>query len=1038
MNLEKNQYSSYVSQDTVDDFRGIEKGNFSFKKFFISSIAAFFMVALAFQPLLFSVVESFNFSKDTAVTASQTQSENVYAFCGAGGDIGGGMSSKVSWNGLINNMPNPDQGGSRIFTLQSGYSRGLGIVNYHGEGDGGGSWGVTPASERPSSVKSVIDSADYKALLEERRTLGNCVFNFGPIVGNTLLGASDLLLTFSSAITSMAINPTIICDSQENNDGKFCIPLTEIIGGSGDSDRGILGTLFDGVYMPLMTMAAIITGIWFMWSGLARRKFREAFIGLGKAILVFFISLFISTNTATLVNFPVKATGAITSCVVGAFSGENCFDNSSTKSGGSEIVVDSSKVCESTSSASAFSSGMSHTVDRLNCQIWKSFVLEPYSRMQFGQSFEDLDTKSGPTADFISEKKLKSPDDGSTISGDTFCVNLSTTTAPNSMKRRLSTTSSTKVCNLAAYQMMLRVETTDDGPHMEAGPEGGSKIDKRWYNIVAVTAKSNQGEDSSEDSVNLWTSWAPSGVSGFTNALNYGIMSAFGSLVISIIQIVIGFTTLLFLISSILLMIFAPIFLLIGFIPGRGMSIFLGWVEQITSNILKYLISMVFLIASVSILGAALGASSNTFEALILLAILGLALLLYRGEIVNMLGRANMGGTQLSDKFSQSMKGGLKRTGRAASVVGGSALGGAFAGQKPHTAAFEGVKRELSRGNGFVANTIRQNERFHTAKDKEAKEIQNDFAEGVNRSQGRVEESVRTFESKEREVGDNAKDIKANNAVIENMNDAVSGNVAAAEEILIKLEVENPTGADYINERTQLETEAANLNAEFQNAINSGDATQDEIDDIERRMDINRSRFEDLENFDDLSDEEIADIERAKSELSADTRWKDLDSDSFDKVRDAIYDNAILQDDNERIALEQEGLADQIIAQREAVAEEELRRYYHDQVTDEMRRKRGGKLKAGDLKKIKKEANRRFEADSLYTTNPDGSRTVEYAMDSEGNYDLEAMRNSDKASERAKAEIIEERMDFDRSLKQMDGIINRNDNISKVKTFDDF
>src|SRR5699024_12828572 len=99
------------------------------------------------------------------------------------------------------------------------------------------------------------------------------------------------------------------------------------------------------------------------------------------------------------------------------------------------------------------------------------------------------------------------------------------------------------------------------------------------------------------------------------------------------------------------MMVLAPLFLLLAVHPGRGRKMFLGWLSQVTSNVLKYLASALFLIVTISLYGAAMANSDNIALTFVFVLILTGALLLYRGEFFNIIVKVDLGGEKLFNAF---------------------------------------------------------------------------------------------------------------------------------------------------------------------------------------------------------------------------------------------------------------------------------------------------------------------------------------------------------------------------------------------------
>lgn len=677
-------------------------------------IVATLLGAIALFAIMFTAFPLFSSGPNAAV--HEASAAKFAILCS--GDIGGGMDTADNWNAVLTSAPHSDAK-SRDFTMQEALGKGVHFVTYHGEGESDNFF-IGDAPEREKGYNDTGNFGDQSDRLNGVKTFSNCFAGAGQnMVANAIMMTSGAVVALVQTVMRFAFDPSIICTDPENPSGA-CFNLLKVLGGSGKGE-GIIGALTSSIYLPLIIMLAAVIAIWVVWNGIARQRVRETFFGIIWVVASTVAGLALLMNPDILARAPMAVTNTVGSCIIGAFSGNSCFDGSST---GSEIDIEggstSADICYSDVTGLAADEKMSMAVNSMGCQIWKAFVLNPYSQASFGASFDDLDTK-----DSKNETTIGILDDAG-LDADEFCVSLNSSGSyEDYMGKRLELDEGGReVCNVAAYQMYLHVNavSTSDS-HDDSDRPGASAMNDDWSKVIVFTAHDN----------GAWTYWSPSMTSG---ALHIGLagMSLFSAVLGGIVIVVVSIFALMYYLASLLLIAFAPIFLLVGVHPGKGRRILAGWGGQVISAVLKYLASAVFLIVTVAFYSGILSEITNIMLAVLFVIVITVALLMYRKEIVNMMGMVDLGGEKLSSGFSDMLTNKAKGVGRVGSAVAGGALGGIASQGVPLSAkdalnpmahmramgkvakagtigASEGAGRQLKRGNGILANAARTRER---------------------------------------------------------------------------------------------------------------------------------------------------------------------------------------------------------------------------------------------------------------------------------------------------------------------------------------
>lgn len=618
------------------------------------------------------------------ISETSVLSEASFGFCG---DLGAGMQAKAP---ISTDKLTAGKAGNRKWTVQELFSESIGFTSYNGSGDE--TWYFAKTGDDGKGIPG-YDDPKVKDKTNKIRNIERCA------TGGLQVFASNAMISLASGVVGIAqsfvttlFSGNIICtDGQSGN----CINLLGVIGGQGSNGDGIIGSLRDSIFAPLATLAFIFTGMWVAYKGLIKREFRASLMGILWSVGIFVAGVIALNNPVLLAGAPQKINSVLSTCIVGAMNGQSCLTGS--VSAPSTLVGDECK----SEAATTGGEGASMAANGMTCSIWKSFVLDAWSRAEFGESYNNLYIANPPKDGKVWKHAPKNAAD--------YRVNLKSSGSGESYANGTVETNSVPVSNLALYQLYIstNMKSSSDGKWNDKAK------DNRWFNIIVPATKD----------VNMWNHWAP--------APGYGLKrfgTAFSSLIVatavSISLVIFAFWGLVYMFAGTLLMTFAPFFLLVAIDPGKGRRIFLGWLESVISSILKYMASSLFVIIALSLYSSILSATTNYVQAFIGVMIMVGVLGLYRKEIVNLLGMTSLGGQRLSNAVGDKLSERGKQAKDFGEVLGGSAVGGALAanamtdekgfgrmadiakGAAKGTA--QGAARQMKRGNDFTGGLARQ------------------------------------------------------------------------------------------------------------------------------------------------------------------------------------------------------------------------------------------------------------------------------------------------------------------------------------------
>lgn len=520
--------------------------------------------------------------------------------------------------------------GSRTYTIDELFSRSAGFAIPYGTLEEDNTWILGHPANKIVEEKNKNLSEEAKERLKKQ---GGGFFS-GSI---RLWGIpSSLAIMGSDIATSVAFLCANIISWLVKMlfDPPLVKALVELIGGT-DAKAGLISNLGKNVFYPLSTLAFLTVAVYLIWEGLIKRKFRASFGALGWSLLAFALGVFTVVNGQLVAKAPTEINATIANCVLSAASGKSCLNSTGTNPKESTNSMCDADTSQSVSAAEA----ASINAGRFSCIVNKAIVYDRWAEQQFGYSLDELWTVNPPDGYKVwpQDKLSGAPTD--------YCVNFYTADSPNQMSSATKFTSNSK-CNIALAFMASRTDA-----------DFGEKIG--FPTITGTAAMDSQ----------MWNAYSGNG------RASVPILLLIASFIIVATFVPVVVYALVYNITATILTVFAPIFLLIGIHPGRGRKIFLGWLESIISNILKYMASCFMVIVMIFIYGAAFS-KMNQAQVFVASVILGVTFVSYRKELVNLMGAVNMGGARVSNIAGEK----LSKAGQKAKYMGMAAAGGAIGG----------------------------------------------------------------------------------------------------------------------------------------------------------------------------------------------------------------------------------------------------------------------------------------------------------------------------------------------------------------------
>lgn len=538
------------------------------------------------------------------------------------------------------------------------------------------------------------------------------------IPSNLLLFVAGLITKFMSIFVTWAVNPKIICQDPVNPQGT-CVNLVGIIGGTGGSNGGIIGTLYNGMYLSLAGMVMVIVALWMLWRGIIKGEIRKSWFGLLWAVVSFFLGIIVLSNPMMVAAAPMNASVMLGSCVIETMNGRNCLSSDDSASVSKNGDTSTNTLCLIDPSKSfGMSDHLALDARMATCKMWKAFVLEPWATGQFGMNFESLQSKEADTlkqSDLITQtSNPEKLDYWSSIS----------VSMKGASTRSLCSSNEYVYYNIALYQLDLMSDIHDCGGssttqyHSNAKINSNQMVYQDWKYLIDLetSAKNDTGDGATNVSHSFWE-WNGDNI---MTRLSLAISAVAAAIMASTIIIPSSISAIVYLFTGTLLTVFAPMFMLMGIHPTTGKKMFLGWLELELGAVLKYLFMILWVSVVVEIYGAILGATTNLAMSLIFIVAMTVTLKTYQKELLNIFGNVDLGGKKLSNALGDKFSGAMHKVDNLAKATAGGAAAGFINGEGGFGSRLRSARdmagyQTMQQGKymgGFVGNAFQSADRI--------------------------------------------------------------------------------------------------------------------------------------------------------------------------------------------------------------------------------------------------------------------------------------------------------------------------------------
>lgn len=512
--------------------------------------------------------------------------------------------------------------------------------------------------EPKSSYGEVGTSQDPRSIQFTKDMFSNITVTFIDTVSNFLFSISKVVITTTIALFGLAFTD-----------------ITTLVGLTDTAVGTIFTQMFDSIFMGLVVVVVPISALYLFYKGVAKKELRmSAQAGL-TSIACFVIAVIMSTNPVYWVSMPNKIAtwgqGILLTGVTQSYEGSGTLCSTSA---GTIVLEDNANSLE----------GIGHSMQSyMGCRMWEDALFKPWISGQFDATYEELnaDALSLDNKDWVGSPSV--PLGNGVVIDNWALFQLSTQTNAHS---QLGATNVPRYIN-GMNADWWRVVDALSNYHEESvtvTPSGGS---------VSVT-KMVQAINKPAEQWNHWSgnnSVQRLGVSLF--AILFGIIA-------SILPLVVSFATIMYSLLLSFFMMTAPFYLLMGTLPGKGQQVFLGWLGDIGTVMMKKIASGLLLLVVFGITTACIGLANDFgwFKSLLIMLISTMAILKNRDKIMNMLASVNFGG-------QGGMLGSLEKT---MSTIGNTAVKGSKIATSGAAGAHAARQSGQSLQQGFKTGAMSQ------------------------------------------------------------------------------------------------------------------------------------------------------------------------------------------------------------------------------------------------------------------------------------------------------------------------------------------
>lgn len=497
------------------------------------------------------------------------------------------------------------------------------------------------------------------------------------------------------AVTKFIVTMTIVLVNFSFTDIVSVMGLDDLLAGDGtDSDTGLFGMLFDGLFMPLVLIAFFATGVHIAVQAF-KRNVRKSFGGLVRSLVLFFVAFILAASPAFWISVPNAMVTTVQSIVITSLN--------SSLAGGSGICetdVANAKIVtnESADEASILEQASTNMSSSISCQFWQTFLLTPWAQGQWGTTWSnvwaqdaDPDIQNMSDWDYLENGNAEMVGDAAVPVGNEEFINnwaifnISTNTNAHSPLDHPGERS--KITNGVSNDWYRIVDAVanyqeEDVPYIVegTGPYGGTnETEITQPRDVPVTDEWNSWTGN-ESASRIWTAASSVAIAGIGLAapLLFSFLSAVYSIGVSLLTAL------------------APLFLLLGVWADRGWEMTKGWFSLLVNTMIARVVLGALLAVSIALTMGAIRMMDTIgwWQGMLMVILISVILLQSRHRILNAVQVMRAG----TADFSQTARSLVSRTtglGKGVARAGFSGVAGGVVAKRHGGSGWRGATQAL-------------------------------------------------------------------------------------------------------------------------------------------------------------------------------------------------------------------------------------------------------------------------------------------------------------------------------------------------------
>ena len=193
-------------------------------------------------------------------------------------------------------------------------------------------------------------------------------------IANGLFNVTKLIVTITIAFIGFSFSDVV-----------HTLGLDNVVGGQ----SGLFKNLFNGLFMPLISVVFTLTGLYVFWNGLIKGRYRDSFVSVARSLLMFVLAIVISLHPAEAMAMPNRAVVWFQSVIVLGLNSELAGgdDMCATDVGkvNSKIIKSSGK-----DEQGVLDEAAQNIRSVVSCRMWQVLLLKPWAEGQFGTDVNNL------------------------------------------------------------------------------------------------------------------------------------------------------------------------------------------------------------------------------------------------------------------------------------------------------------------------------------------------------------------------------------------------------------------------------------------------------------------------------------------------------------------------------------------------------------------------------------------------------------------------------------------------------------------------